>query len=114
MITPEHNLYLTEKEIVSLANDIWKIEKHCSKITDLNRKAAIKFSLMNIKQILKNYNVSMQNITGKEFKEGLSVDIINIYNKKENGSLYIEEMIEPIVYINGKVHKKGKVILEYK
>lgn len=101
---------MTDKDIIDLITEVWKIFNIIS-ISRYGNNVALNFSARKINKIIKNNNFDIVDLTGKKFDAGMSVDIIDKEVISNNDNFIIKEMIEPIILKNEKVIKYGKVII---
>lgn len=93
----------------------WRLQKWVASI-EAERKIAAESSLRALKDFLKENDVEVIDLTGKQYDPGLSVEVLLFEDKDTacNNIPIIIEMIQPIIIQNGSVIEFGKVIIAKK
>ena len=64
-----------------------------------------------VEQALQQTGLEVISVEGQPFDVGMAATPLNLEDFEENESLYVEQMIEPILMKDGKVFHSGTVIL---
>ena len=116
MVYPEVAITTPEQEdMISLAINVWRIEKGLKNLRDLDNDAdskRIESSVNALKRFLNNNNIEIIDHTGEKYNNGRNLEV---YDSKEDSSIedpIVIKTIKPSIISNGNVIKKGQVIIK--
>lgn len=99
------------KDLASLAIEIWRLEKKITKIgLSGDNVQSIDNSISKIKIYLTKNKIEVTDFTGSSYNDGLNVDVLSISDEKRDKP-FISDTIEPMVKFNGNIVKRAKVIV---
>lgn len=104
------------EDFIKVLIEAWRIKKRLykneSSLSEQLQKW-VDFSYEKILWITKNYNIEIKDIQWeKYFEEMNGIEIISAeIDENSSNQVIIKEVIEPIVMLNWKLYKKGKVII---
>ncbi len=104
------------EDFIKVLIEAWRIKKRLYKNESSLSEQLQKwfdFSYEKILWITKNYNIEIKDIQWeKYFEEMNGIEIISAeIDEDSDNQVIIKEVIEPIVMLNWKLYKKGKVII---
>lgn len=104
------------EDFIKVLIEAWRIKKRLYKNESSLSEQLQKwfdFSYEKILWITKNYNIEIKDIQWeKYFEEMNGIEIISAeIDENSDNQVIIKEVIEPIVMLNWKLYKKGKVII---
>lgn len=104
------------EDFIKVLIETWRIKKRVYKNESSLSEQLQKwfdFSYEKILWITKNYNIEIKDIQWeKYFEEMNGIEIISAeIDENSDNQVIIKEVIEPIVMLNWKLYKKGKVII---
>ena len=104
------------EDFIKVLIEAWRIKKRLYKNESSLSEQLQKwfdFSYEKILWITKNYNIEIKDIQWeKYFEEMNGIEIISAeIDENSDIQVIIKEVIEPIVMLNWKLYKKGKVII---
>lgn len=104
------------EDFIKVLIEAWRIKKRLYKNESSLSEQLQKwfdFSYEKILWITKNYNIEIKDIQWeKYFEEMNGIEIISAeIDENSSNQVIIKEVIEPIVMLNWKLYKKGKVII---
>ena len=104
------------EDFIQVLIESWRTKKRLYKNESSFSEQLLKwfdFSYQKILWITKSYNVDIKDIDWeKYFEEMNGIEIISADIDESSGNqVIIKEVIEPIVMLNWKLYKKGKVII---
>lgn len=105
----EENINLNHNDFFNIINEFWKIRKIYTR--DKDKNIALNYSFRQVNNIMKNMKIEFADLTGKIYDLGMSVEVINDDILSRDSNLYITDMVEPIILLDNKIEKYGKVIL---
>ncbi len=108
------NISPSARKMINLAIEIWRIKKRVNKInTKLseNEQRMFQNSLRNLDQFIGDYDLEVIDYTGREYNEGMNLEVESIEGDKSKEKFVIVETLEPTVLHKGEIIKKSKVIL---
>ena len=101
-------------ELVDLAIEIWRIQnriiKASSDIQEIHKRG-LESSLIKLQKYLTGFHIEVIDHTNEKYNEGLSVDVLSFENSPDISIPIIKETIEPTIICEGKVIRKGKVVV---
>ena len=116
VVYPEVAITTPEQEdMISLAINVWRIEKGLKNLKDLDNDAdskRIESSVNALKRFLNNNNIEIIDHTGEKYNNGRNLEV---YDSKEDSSIedpIVIKTIKPSIISNGNVIKKGQVIIK--
>lgn len=101
------------ENLTRVANATWMLKKWMNE-NEVSKKIKIKKALLELDTFLNENNVEIVDLCGKEYDPGLNCHVMNEDYDEEASSNMIAEMVQPIVYREGKLIQYGKVLLEDK
>lgn len=114
-MTEDKNL---QESLITIASELFRIKKVFEKVVsklDISEQAKYngQFSwfVKKVNQALEKADIRIQSVEGQLYDPGMVVTPLNIDEFEPDESLYIEQMIEPIIMCGSKVFKTGTVIL---
>lgn len=104
------------EDFIKVLIEVWRIKKRLYKNESSLSEQLQKwfdFSYEKILWITKNYNIEIKDTQWeKYFEEMNGIEIISAeIDENSSNQVIIKEVIEPIVMMNWKLYKKGKVII---
>ena len=99
------------KEIVRVANALWMLRKWMSE-NDIPKRVKIKKAMLEMETFLNSNNVDVIDLTGKVYDLGMNCQIMNEAFDADKEEQIIVEMIQPMVYQDGKIIQYGKALVE--
>jgi hypothetical protein len=101
-------------DIVELAVEIWRIQNRLNKaITDLpdTQKRGLESSIQKLQKYLDTFKIQIVDHTNQKYNEGLNVNVLSFEINPHVSTPTIKETIEPTIICEGKVVRKGKVVV---
>lgn len=102
------------KDLAEMATDIWRMEKKIAALrTNLQEPQVKAFenSVARLKRVLSKCEIEILDYSGQKYNEGLNVDILSVEKDPAVENPLIMEMVEPAVFFQGTIIKRGKVII---
>lgn len=101
-------------DVVELAVEIWRIQNRLNKaIADLpdTSKRGLESSIQKLQKYLDTFNIQIVDHTNQKYNEGLNVNVLSFEVNPSITTPIIKETIEPTIICEGKVVRKGKVVV---
>ena len=101
-------------DVVELAVEIWRIQNRLNKaITDLpdTQKRGLESSIQKLQKYLDTFHIKIVDHTSQKYNEGLNVNVLSFEIDPHVTIPIIKETIEPTIICEGKVVRKGKVVV---
>lgn len=103
------------KDLIELAIEIWRLEQRVRPLLnklDENDKQRIESSLNKFKKFLNNHDISVNDFNNIKYNEGISgIEILSVEKDPNICGEQIKEIIEPAVFIRGKIIKNAKAVI---
>lgn len=98
--------------IKEVAIAYWRLQKWIASV-DVDRKIAAESSLRTLKDFLKENDVEVIDLTGKQYDPGLSVEVLFFEDEDADSENIptIVEMTQPIIIQNSSVIEFGQVVI---
>ena len=98
--------------IKEVAIAYWRLQKWIASV-DVDRKIAAESSLRTLKDFLKENDVEVRDLTGKQYDPGLSVEVLFFEDEDADSENIptIVEMTQPIIIQNSSVIEFGQVVI---
>jgi len=107
--------------LVSIASEMFRFRRVFEKaISKLEVQDQIKYTSQfswftkKVDEALNESELRLVNLESKNYDPGMAVIPLNIDDFEPDDSLFVAQMVEPIVMKNGQVLKMGTVVLERK
>jgi len=100
--------------LVDLSFDVWRMEKriHSMKtVLDENQINLFETTIERMKRALGKNNIEIVDFTNQRYIPGQNIDVLASEKDPQISFSIIRETIEPTILYNGKVIKRGKVIV---
>ena len=99
-------------KIIDLSIAYWRLEKWVCAVS-VERKMAAESSLRTIKEFLDENKVTVIDLTGQPYDQGLSVEVMYYEDEdsEDDKTPVITEMMSPIIIQDGNVIKFGQVVI---
>lgn len=99
-------------KIIDLSIAYWRLEKWVCAVS-VERKMAAESSLRTIKEFLDENKVTVIDLTGQPYDQGLSVEVMYYEDEdsEDDKTPVITEMMSPIIIQDGSVIKFGQVVI---
>jgi hypothetical protein len=101
-------------DLVELAVEFWRIKSRLVKASvnlDDIQKRGLESSVQKLIKYLDRFHIEIADHTNQKYNEGLSVDVLSFENDPSVSVPMIKETVEPTIICEGKVVKKGKVVV---
>ena len=101
-------------DLVELAVEIWRIKNRIGKAgSDLQeiQKRGLESSAQKLQKYLDTFKIAIVDHTNQKYNEGMNVDVLSFEVDPKVTSPLIKETIEPTITCEGKVIRKGKVVV---
>lgn len=101
-------------DVVELAVEIWRIQNRLSKAAaDLpdTQKRGLESSIQKLQKYLDTFRIEIIDHTNQKYNEGLNVNVLSFEIDPNTVAPIIKETIEPTITCDGKVVRKGKVVV---
>ena len=105
----------SQKEMIDLAVNVWRIEKGLSNLEKNNEDAdtkRIENSVEKIKEILKDNNIVIIDHTGEKYNDGRNLEVYDVEKDSSIENPMVVKTIEPSIMSDGCVIQKGKVVIK--
>ena len=99
------------KEIERVANALWMMRKWMSE-NEVPKRVKVKKAMLEMEAFLSLNRVEIIDLTGKVYDSGMNCQIMNEEFEEEKENQIIVEMIQPMVYQDGKIVQYGKALVE--
>jgi len=105
-------MVITINNLKEAAIAYWRLQKWVSSV-DVDRKIAAESSLRTLKDFLKENDVEVIDLSGKQYDPGLSVEVLFFEDEDTDSENIptIVEMIQPIIIQKGSVIEFGQVVI---
>ncbi len=105
-------MFLNMSNIKEVAIAYWRLQKWIASV-DVDRKIAAESSLRTLKDFLKENDVEVIDLTGKQYDPGLSVEVLFFEDEDADSENIptIVEMTQPIIIQNSSVIEFGQVVI---
>ena len=117
-VMPQNNDEAMLESLVTIAAEVFRLQKTLTSVLSrLDPMDQTKYSgqfswfLKKSGKALDEAGVRILNLEGQDYDPGMAVTPLNIEEFEPEDSLYIEQMIEPVVMYSGSVRKTGTVLL---
>lgn len=101
-------------DVVELAVEIWRIQNRLSKasaeLPDA-QKRGLESSIQKLQKYLDTFRIEIVDHTNQKYNEGLNVNVLSFEIDPTIAAPLIKETIEPTITCDGKVVRKGKVVV---
>ena len=102
------------KSLIELANAYWNLEKKLgdyeNELSD-NNVRRLKSSIRKIKSYLDESDIEVNDYSGRQFNEGMNVEIVGRKVDKKVKTSIIDEVMSPAILYRGELVQKTKVII---
>ena len=105
--------------LVAIATETFRVSKVLEKVltkidAEDQQKYASQFAwfFKKVTKELELNGIRLVNLEGKEYQPGDAIVPLNIADFSPNETLYIQQMIEPIIMNDGTILKTGTALLE--
>lgn len=101
-------------DLVELAVEIWRIQNRIGKAgSDLQeiQKRGLESSVQKLQKYLDTFRIAIVDHANQKYNEGMNVDVLSFEIDPEVAFPLIKETIEPSITCEGKVIRKGKVVV---
>lgn len=111
---------MENKDLCELIVEIYRLrnsyENLINKVENINlekkkNQNILRFFDKKLLNILQGNNITIVDLTGKEYDFGMAVTPLNLEDFKEENNLFIEQMLEPIIIKDSVVIKQGICLL---
>lgn len=102
------------KDLAEMATDVWRMEKKITALRTSLQEPQVKAfenSVARLKRVLSKCGIEILDYSGQKYNEGLNVDILSVEKDPSVNNPVIREMVEPAVFFQGTIIKRGKVII---
>lgn len=103
------------KNLIELANCYWAMEKNFSKYEEElsdNNKRRLKNSLRKIESYLQNSDVDIKDYTGRQYIDGLNVEIVEKEIDEKTKKPTVSDVIKPAILYRGSLVQRSRVIIK--
>jgi hypothetical protein len=104
--------------LLDLADEVWRLERRTERLARAIGAEPLKGiadSAVRLKEILANEQVTFEDHTGERFQEHLSMRVVQVLEHgDEEGPLWIEDTLKPMVRMRGLAVRPSHVILAAK
>jgi hypothetical protein len=101
-------------DLIDLAVEIWRIKNRIAKVESglpEIQKRGLESSIQKLSKYIDSFNVKIVDHAGQKYNEGMSVNVLSFELDPSISTSVIKETIEPTIIYDGKVIRKGKVIV---
>ena len=118
MTTEVTSLQNLQASLINIAVESWRFQRvfanAISKLDPIEQNKYFNqylYFFNKVESSMQNADIRIVNVEGQKYDIGLPITPLNLDEFGENDILEIEQMIEPILMISGKLAHQGTVIL---
>ncbi len=108
-------LRLSADFVIGLADETWRLGQRASRLSRLTGEEAARGvvdSAERLQRLLAECGIAFEDHTGEPYGEDQRLDVAHVEGEvSESSSLWITQMVKPTVVVNGRVVRRGQVIL---
>jgi hypothetical protein len=117
-LSREDLLSSAHKGLIQLATESWRLSRLFTRLlqrlepTDQQRYAAqLRFFLNALEESVAMAQLKLINLEGQPYDPGMAATPLNSADFTGEDSVIVEQMLEPIIMLDGRVLKSGTVVL---
>ena len=101
------------KSLIDLSNYYWNLEKKIGKIQNLseNDQRRLRSGLRGIKTYLDKNDIIIDDYTGREYHDGMNLDIVEKKDGGGKGKTIIKEVERPAIMYKNSIVQRSLVII---